>query len=56
MFDRESINVEGKGSTEFILDSGSQLNLIPMKELRKQGIKVEDLPQIKLNVLSLIHI
>ena len=49
-FDWESINGNGKGSTEFILDSGSQLNLIPMRDLRNQGVNIENLPQINLNV------
>ena len=52
VFDWESINAEGKGSTEFILDSVSQLNLIPMRELRNQGVNIENLPQINLNVLT----
>ena len=50
IFDWENLNGSGKGKTEFILDSGSQLNLIPMKNIRKQGVDIESLPQINLNV------
>ena len=50
MFDWENINGVGKGKTEFILDSGSQLNLIPMRELKKQGVNINSLPQINLNI------
>ena len=35
VFDWENINASGKGKTEFILDSGSQFNLIPMRDIRK---------------------
>ena len=35
-FDWECIEINKKRNIEFILDSVSQLNLVPMKELRKQ--------------------
>ena len=35
-FDWENINGSGKGKTEFILDSGSQLNLIPMNDIKNK--------------------
>ena len=50
IFDWENINGTGKSNTEFILDSGSQLNLIPMRDLKKQGVDINSLPQINLNV------
>ena len=50
IFDWENINGSGKGKTEFILDSGSQLNLIPMGDIKKQGVDISSLPQINLNV------
>ena len=50
VFDWENINGSGKVQTEFILDSGSQLNLIPMSDIRKQGVDINSLPQINLNV------
>ena len=50
VFNWENINESGKGKTEFILDSGSQLNLIPMRDKRKQGVDIKSLPQINLNV------
>ena len=50
VFDWENINGSGNGKTEFILDSGSQLNLIPMRDIRKQGVDINSLPQINLNV------
>ena len=36
--------------TEFVLDSGSQLNLLPMSEIRNQGVDVKSLPRIHLDV------
>ena len=50
IFDWENINGSGKGNTEFILDSGSQLNLIPMRDIKNQGVDINNLPQINLNV------
>ena len=53
IFDWNNLNGQGGGNTEFILDSGSQLNMIPMKELRKQGVIIEDLPEITLNMTGI---
>ena len=38
------------GSTNFVLDSGSQLNMLKFEEVQKLGIKLEDLNTIFLTV------
>jgi hypothetical protein len=51
-FEWECLSSGSKGTTEFVLDSGSQLNLLPMSEIRDQGIDVNSLPRIDLNVIG----
>ena len=50
IFEWECLNSGTLGETEFVMDSGSQLNILPMSEIRSQGIKVSLLPQIDLDV------
>ena len=51
-FEWRCLKSEVRGITEFVLDSGSQLNLLPMSEIRNQGINVNSLPRINLDVIG----
>ena len=48
-YEWECLDSKKRGVTEFILDSGSQLNLLPLEEVDTQGINVRNLPRIHLN-------
>ncbi len=49
-FEWECLDSGTQGETEFVMDSGSQLNILPMSEIRSQGIDIKSLPEIDLNV------
>ena len=49
-FEWECLDSGTQGETEFVMDSGSQLNILPMSEIRSQGIMVNLLPRIDLDV------
>ena len=49
-FEWECLASKKRGMTEFILDSGSQLNLLPLEEIDTQGINVRNIHRIHLNV------
>ena len=45
-FEWECIETGTSGSTSFVLDSGSHLNMLKFEEVEKLGIKLEDLNTI----------
>ena len=52
-FEWKCLDSGTQGTTEFVLDSGSQLNLLPMSEIRDQGIDMNSLPRIDLDVIGI---
>ena len=52
-FEWKCLGSGSKGTTEFVMDSGSQLNILPMSEIRDQGIDVDSLPRIDLDVVGI---